>query len=122
MDIQEKRKLAHEYALELIKLGNRSGILQLDSIAESAWSLADLMQAQEKQRTTQGLPDVLNPVWQDAPDWAKFRAMDKDGSWYYYKDKPWVADRNWQVKGRNVTMAPPIPFDGVWRDSLHERA
>lgn len=34
------------------------------------------------------------PNWQDAPEWAKYYAVDEDGSAYFYKEKPqWEEDR-----------------------------
>ena len=28
------------------------------------------------------------PNWKDAPEWAKFLAMDEDGEWHWYQYKP----------------------------------
>jgi len=28
------------------------------------------------------------PDWKDAPEWAKFLAMDQDGEWCWYEEKP----------------------------------
>lgn len=30
----------------------------------------------------------MKPKWSDAPDWAKYLAMDANGEWYWYKSKP----------------------------------
>lgn len=59
MDIQEKRKLAHEYALIIMADKQYQHAKTFAQIAEGAWNLADAMEAQEKQRITKGLPDVL---------------------------------------------------------------
>lgn len=31
---------------------------------------------------------AAGPDWSKAPDWARWAAMDDDGSWYWYKRKP----------------------------------
>jgi hypothetical protein len=30
----------------------------------------------------------MKPDWKDAPDWAKYTAMDKNGAWFWYEFKP----------------------------------
>lgn len=37
----------------------------------------------------------MKPSWKDAPDWAKFVAMDGDERWYWYETKPeWDDQKN----------------------------
>jgi len=48
------------------------------------------------------------PDWKDAPNWAKYLAMDSNGNWYWYENKPTFnlfddADDNlgsWYVPGK----------------------
>ena len=28
------------------------------------------------------------PAWSDAPEWANYLAMDKNGEWWWHEDKP----------------------------------
>ncbi len=30
----------------------------------------------------------MKPDWKDAPEWAKWLAMDSDGEWHWYSHKP----------------------------------
>ena len=30
----------------------------------------------------------MKPDWKDAPEWARYLAMDKDGTWWWYEIKP----------------------------------
>lgn len=40
---------------------------------------------------------MSKPDWKDAPEWAQFLAMDKDGEWWWYERGP-----EW------------LPFEGLW--------
>jgi hypothetical protein len=63
----------------------------------------------------------MKPDWKDAPEWAKWLAMDEDGEWFWFKSRPrlnkqgavWIADDNDTVyAGMN---------DFHHRDSLEQR-
>lgn len=30
----------------------------------------------------------MKPDWKDAPEWANYLAMDKDGEWYWFSSEP----------------------------------
>lgn len=65
--ILDKAKMAHDYAIEMLKRGDPER-----SIAFDAWTLADAMQAEEDKRAVK-LPGVFfdtkpNKEWQ--PDWS----------------------------------------------------
>lgn len=45
----------------------------------------------------------MKPDWKDAPEWAQWLAMDSDGSWWWFADKPekyndfdWRSDARFQ--------------------------
>ena len=55
--------------------------------------------------------------WKDAPEWAKFVAMDEDGVWYWYEFEPTRRYGNqWGTSGGKYTKCFPD-----WDDSLEER-
>ena len=59
----------------------------------------------------------MKPDWKDAPEWARYLAMDSDGSWWWYKlrpncDDPWF----WNSAGK----AESIKISG-WQNTLEER-
>lgn len=68
------------------------------------------------------------PSWEHAPAWARFVAMDADGQWSWYENRPypetdlgsdeftlWDAD-----DGRIQPISSGLRFDG-WENSLQER-
>ncbi len=60
------------------------------------------------------------PSWDQAPEWANYLAMDKDGEWYWFEDEPiksittWI-DRSGKIEYHNET---PI-YD--WEETLEKR-
>lgn len=61
----------------------------------------------------------MKPSWKDAPEWAKYLAMDEDGTWTWFEEKPeifthasqygsWVSDKRWQIAR-------------VWQETLEQR-
>lgn len=61
----------------------------------------------------------MKPSWSDAPEWAKYLAMDEDGEWFWYENKPDLASIWWAYTGK-IMEAPTIP-DGNCRDTLEPR-
>jgi hypothetical protein len=48
------------------------------------------------------------PDWKDAPEWARWLAMDGDGSWWWYEQKPrWIklTSQWWRKAGSHKTFA-----------------
>ena len=38
---------------------------------------------------------MSKPSWDEAPEWAKYLAMDGDGFWSFYEDRPeWAEEAN----------------------------
>ncbi|WNV50635.1 hypothetical protein [Pseudomonas phage Rollin] len=67
---------------------------------------------------------ALQPVdpFADAPEWAKYKAQDADGDWYWYEKRPeqcaglWSANNGTHKRAqRSHAIAP------AWRDTLIER-
>ncbi len=64
------------------------------------------------------------PDWKDAPEWARFLAMDQDGDWYWYEDKPFVNNNSWQgtqiwTGTRRTQLAKKS--SSRWEETLEER-
>ena len=36
----------------------------------------------------------MKPDWKDAPEWAQWLAMDRDGKWTWFEDEPIAGDWN----------------------------
>jgi len=64
------------------------------------------------------------PSWDDAPEWAQWRAQDENGAWYWYEMEPrndgvhyWgSAERHQYARGKAAGTSIPN-----WRDTLQER-
>lgn len=41
----------------------------------------------------------MKPDWNDAPEWAEWLAMDDDGAWYWYGEKPELVNGTWRTDG-----------------------
>ena len=60
----------------------------------------------------------MKPDWKDAPEWANWLAMDIDGGWYWYEDRPSRGREAWYALGKIHRALAVIPS---WADSLSER-
>ena len=39
----------------------------------------------------------MKPDWKDAPDWAQYLAMDRDGAWYWHETEPACLNDFWHT-------------------------
>lgn len=64
----------------------------------------------------------MKPQWKDAPEWAKWLAMDKNGQWYWYEGprKPERYSTKWDCpfEGRAEKAGDVDPY---WEDSLEAK-
>lgn len=59
------------------------------------------------------------PDWKDAPEWAKYMAMDDDGEWYWFENEPGCGCSAWHGRGGMIEYAY---VDGdSWTESLEPR-
>ena len=63
---------------------------------------------------------MSKPDWKDAPEWAQWVAMDKDGTWAWYEDEPNPRSLDWACK-RRYKLAPRPKVDNSWLKSLEPR-
>jgi hypothetical protein len=67
----------------------------------------------------------MKPSWTDAPEWARYLAMDENGEWFWFDREPtlnetpvWGALR-WDILGgEGHVQAAIVPG---WRDTLDSR-
>lgn len=38
----------------------------------------------------------MKPDWKDAPNWANWLAMDKDGEWWWFENEPELRESWWE--------------------------
>ena len=118
-------QMAHDFAMKLV--GNPTTPLKdINSIVCASWSYVDAMQAESDKRKPKGLPEVLfEPDWSQAPESAKWWAMDENGSAAWYEVMPYidVDEFNYEF-GLGVAThvkAPSFNYQGDWKDSLRKR-
>lgn len=58
--------------------------------------------------------------WKDAPEWANFVAMDDDGLWWWYENRPVQGDNEWKKAGGFFLLAEDKSPSG-WEASLTGR-
>lgn len=61
----------------------------------------------------------MKPDWKDAPEWARYLAMDKDGSWYWYEEEPLKLTHIWADTDGQCSYATFHPPH--WKSSLEQR-
>lgn len=62
--------------------------------------------------------------WTGAPEWAKYKAQDADGRWYWYQIKPIVSSgslRAWLRDGGEAVLYDSDEPNPSWRDTLITR-
>lgn len=65
--------------------------------------------------------DAVDP-WKGAPEWAKYKAQDEDGEWWWYGSEPIQDDEGWYCEGscRRTYSADDGPSI-YWRTTLISR-
>ena len=131
--ILDKAKMAHDYAIEMLKRGDPER-----SIAFDAWTLADAMQAEADKREPSGFPNVLRGAcgeivavkvddkeWQ--PDWSqapmgfnRFVVGSNGGYGFFTNMEPQLQDDFWFV-GADGIVIKDHGYQGNWQDSLRKR-
>jgi hypothetical protein len=65
----------------------------------------------------------MKPSWEDAPEWAKYLAMDGQGGWYWFekKPKPNIFFSQWIPKDLTRCEKAYVDDQEYWNDSLEKR-
>ena len=134
--ILDKAKMAHDYAIEMLKRGDPER-----SIAFDAWTLADAMQAEaDKRKPIPKLPalqqtfidgveqpryapscDEWQPDWSDAPIGFNRFVVGSDGGYGFFTNmEPQLQDDFWFV-GADGIVIKDHGYQGNWQDSLRKR-
>jgi len=60
------------------------------------------------------------PDWKDAPEWAKYLAMDESGRWVWYEQQPYIGSQSgvWMCNGKYGFDDEIIPS---WEKTLEAR-
>lgn len=62
---------------------------------------------------------MLKPDWKTAPSWARYAAMEPDGTWMWYAEKPTAHRHCWAASTPNFESFNPRPVH--WTQTLTER-
>jgi hypothetical protein len=63
----------------------------------------------------------MKPDWSTAPDFARYLAMDEDGEWFWFENKPEARNRVWMVIPHFAHASVGKGSVSNWRDTLEER-
>ena len=135
--MKTKLEMAHEFTLDMIKIGYSYG----QELLDCAWQYADAMQAEAEKREKQNkdefyanLADPMKKVreqeWQ--PDWSQAPA---DACCWFIGGKSWDVKPYWSKyipcykneetqttwQGDGMIEAPSFGYQGDWRNSLRKR-
>ena len=68
------------------------------------------------------LVEAGEPDWKDAPEWAKYRTVDKCGEITFWDEKPRLSDHGyWTIQGTSGTKWEVIGESETWKNSLQQR-
>ena len=140
--ILDKAKMAHDYAIEMLKRGDPERRIAFD-----AWQYADAMQAEaDKRKSKPELPSLQQtfingveqpryaptceewqPDWSQAPEWAGWFSVSKDGSAQWMKSSgvaPYIGGCGSMFFSMGIFKREPCEtfnYQGNWQDSLRKR-
>ena len=63
----------------------------------------------------------MRPDWKDAPDWAKWFAMDENGAWSWYEEKPCISGAEWDWRGDSRVLSAHLPEPEYFQETLESR-
>lgn len=146
-----KLQMAHEYAKILLANPQYSPA----SIRDISWMLADAMQAEADKRISSHIKSMVDgymtapiqvidengecrittrsnewqPDWSQAPDWAKWWAMDADRKCHWFSKEPdlhngvseYILGNNGEGLDNIFLPSLDCEYTGDWRNSLRKR-
>lgn len=64
----------------------------------------------------------MKPDWKDAPEWARWLAMDANGFWWWYEEEPVASGKAWKPSDSgDCTRAFTKPTKEDWLETLTPR-
>jgi hypothetical protein len=65
---------------------------------------------------------AMEPIWEIAPEWAKYWAVDKDGDGYWYENEPSTGASAWYKSSGDTEQVCSLGGEVEnWKDTLRER-
>ena len=65
---------------------------------------------------------MIKPLWKDAPAWANWQAQDRDGSWFWYTEKPRPLPQGAWINNVGTKHGTPNPARVQnWANTLEQR-
>lgn len=144
----DKLKLAHDYLLKIMSNSPLVDQVDIEFAVSTAWSYARMMHSEkikedkiDSEQKRKEIREMLNapntfveregqhfddveewqPDWSQAPDDAKYWAMDKDHTANFFKNKPEITTGNGWDFGGVMQSNNSHSYQGNWQDSLRER-
>ena len=64
---------------------------------------------------------TLKPDWDNAPEWARWWAVDQSGQCYWYQKKPYLSERETYWDYPDFDCEAELDIVDGWKESLQER-
>lgn len=66
---------------------------------------------------------TTKPNWNNAPEWAKYLAMDSSGEWWWYENEPLqsIDNQRWYSALGGRAEIAELNNESVWLDTLESR-
>lgn len=61
---------------------------------------------------------MKKPLWENAPIWANYTAMDDNGDWFWYENEPELDNGYWVATGK---YEHACVYSIGWKESLEPR-
>lgn len=88
---------------------------------EPATQIDDTSDRQQAVQQNDNDGAVYDDPWYGAPEWARFKAQDYDGTWYWFKAKPELQSGIWHSEDLYQYAYDGPHSNPDWRDTLIER-
>lgn len=104
-------------------------VTDLLPIMQDGWTMEDygtwaIRAAERALGICSDVPNRPPPSWADAPQGHNFRAMDSDGHWHWFKQRPFTETfgsfDGWDAEQR-IREARGLAFYPDWKQTLEER-
>ena len=106
---------------KLLMAGRRGAKDYRQDLQEAVQSIQREIDTLDRDGAGKRAADDSGPSWDDAPEWARYLAQDKDGTWWWYEEKPRPLDGFWWSDTGLVEEACAQTPSSNWKYSLQQR-
>lgn len=100
-------------------------LMELEGLADQPEPAAQIDDESDRQQAVQQNGNdgaVYDDPWYGAPEWAKYKAQDENGEWFFYSHEPAPGREQWTNDAGEFEGSHPQPTPNPdWRDTLISR-